>query len=216
MHDAGNYTVNNQFLMQFGRVFITSLFLERRLTLANTVSNFDYEKTAPQNELQALYLDQAAQHAMLLESTQTSATIWLDSTRGNLLCLRVSDTPKLSAAEDRLQPSKMRLHHTIEDEGDGFKSYMGICIALLLGRRPVCVIDEPEMCLHPPQAYALGRFIGRHGTSLNHTTIVATHSSHVLRGIIEEAIRLEIIRLSRSGVPFSSGSGFHKKSLRTA
>ena len=102
MHDAGNYTVNNQFLMQFGRVFITSLFLERRLTLANTVSNFDYEKTAPQNELQALYLDQAAQHAMLLESTQTfGRAIWPDSTRGNLLCLRVSDTPKLRRATPR-------------------------------------------------------------------------------------------------------------------
>jgi hypothetical protein len=48
-------------------------------------------------------------------------------------------------------------------EGDGYKSYVGACIPLLVGRRPVCLIDEPEMFLHPPHAYRLGRFIGRYG-----------------------------------------------------
>lgn len=44
----------------------------------------------------------------------------------------------------------MREYRLIEDEGDGFKSYVAICLTLLLGRRPVVLIDEPEMCLHPP------------------------------------------------------------------
>jgi len=78
----------------------------------------------------------------------------------------------------------------------GLKSYIGICLTLLLGRHPVILIDEPEMCLHPPQAHALGRFIGKYGVSSDHTTFVATHSSHVLRGVIEEKEKLEIIRLS--------------------
>jgi predicted ATPase len=79
----------------------------------------------------------------------------------------------------------MRAYRLIEEEGDGFKSYMGTCVTLLLGQRPICLIDEPELCLHPPQAYALGRFIGKYGTSSDHVTFVATHSSHILRGIIE-------------------------------
>lgn len=91
----------------------------------------------------------------------------------------------------------MREYRLIEDEGDGFKSYIAICLTLLLGRRPVVLIDEPEMCLHPPQAYALGRFIGKHGVSTDRTTFVATHSSHVLRGMIEETEQLEVLRLSR-------------------
>jgi hypothetical protein len=59
------------------------------------------------------------------------------------------------------------------------------------------------MCLHPPQAYALGRFIGKHGVSTDRATFVATHSSHVLRGIIEESEQLEVIRLSRIGPQFN-------------
>ncbi len=97
----------------------------------------------------------------------------------------------------------MREYRLIHDEGDGFKSYIAICLTLLVGRRPLVLIDEPEMCLHPPQAYSLGRFIGRHGVSANHTTFVATHSSHVLKGIIEETENVDVIRLSRTDSQFT-------------
>jgi hypothetical protein len=80
-----------------------------------------------------------------------------------------------------------------------------------LGRRPVCLIDEPEMCLHPPQAYALGRFIGEYGISTEHVTFVATHSSHVLRGIIDQTNQLEIVRLSRVGSRFSGNKVPYEK-----
>jgi AAA domain, putative AbiEii toxin, Type IV TA system len=129
--------------------------------------------------------------------------IWLDNTRANRLCLRIGDDDRIPPAEDRLEPERMRKYRFIEEEGDGFRSYMGTCITLLLGQRPICLIDEPELCLHPPQAYALGRFIGKYGTSTERTTFVATHSSHVLRGIIEETKKLEIIRLTRNGSQFS-------------
>jgi hypothetical protein len=59
------------------------------------------------------------------------------------------------------------------------------------------------LCLHPPQAYALGQFIGKYGVSTDHVTFVATHSSHVLKGIIEQTRQLEIVRLSRVGSQFS-------------
>jgi hypothetical protein len=41
----------------FGRSFISSLFLDRRLTVTNTVESFDYETESPLNELHALYID---------------------------------------------------------------------------------------------------------------------------------------------------------------
>src|SRR5256885_15214291 len=108
----------------------------------------------------------------------------------------------LATAEDRLSHKKMASHRSIETEGDGLKSYVATCIALLLGRRPVCLIDEPEMCLHPPQAYSLGQFIGRFGASLDRATFVATHSSHVLRGVIQTAANIEVIRVTRKGARF--------------
>lgn len=207
---------SDKFLEHFGRSFIASLFLDRRLTVTNTVSNFDYETAFPANELQSLYVDSNAKQMLAAESQSVfGRAIWLDNTRANSLCLRVGHGPDMPSAEDRLEPAKMREYRLIEDEGDGFKSYIAICLTLLLGRRPVILIDEPEMCLHPPQAYALGRFIGKHGVSTDRVTFVATHSSQVLRGIVEEAEQLEVIRLSRIGPQFN-GPRVSKEMLKAS
>ena len=206
----------DKFLEHFGRSFIAALFLDRRLTVTNAVDNFDYETASPSNELQALYVDVSAKQLLTEEAkTVFGKSVWLDNTRTNRLCLRVGNGPDMPSADDRLEPAKMREYRLIEDEGDGFKSYIAICLTLLLGRRPVVLIDEPEMCLHPPQAYALGRFIGKHGVSPDHTAFVATHSSHVLRGIIEETEQLEVIRLSRVGPQFT-GRRVSKEMLKAS
>ena len=205
---------SDKFLEHFGRSFIVSLFLDRRLTVTDTVNSFDYMTGFPANELQALYMNPNAKHLLAKEAqTVFGKALWLDHTRSNLLCFRVGIGPDVPPAEDRLEPSKMASYRLIEDEGDGFKSYIAICLTLLLGKQPVVLIDEPEMCLHPPQAYALGRFIGKYGISSDHTTFVATHSSHVLRGIIEETEQLEVIRLSRTEAQFS-GHCVPKETLR--
>lgn len=196
---------SDKFLEHFGRSFVVSLFLDRRLTITNTVPTFDYENNeSPSNELQALHMNSHAK-TMLADEARTvfGKALWVDITRGNKLCLRVSDTPEMPSSDDRLEPERMRKFRLIEDEGDGFKSYIAICLTLLLGQRPVILIDEPEMCLHPPQAYSLGRFIGRHGVSIDRATFVSTHSSHILRGIFEETEKLEVIRLSRVGSQFT-------------
>ncbi len=200
----GGTVQTNKVLELFGRSFLSSLFLDRRLTLTNTVDSFDYETQSPSNELQALHIDSEAKRLLDEEARRAfGRSIWLDVTRGGRLCLRVGAAGGMPPAEDRLEPEKMKEYRLIEDEGDGFKSYMGICVTLLLGRRPVVLIDEPEMCLHPPQAYALGRFIGKYGVSQDHATFVATHSSHLLRGIIEATDELQLVRLSRREARFS-------------
>ena len=194
-----------QFLAYFGRLVITALFLERRLTSVNQVGTFDHEMQPPQNDLQALYVDDAARASLLAEVRTTfSRAIWPDASRGNILCLRVSDEGDFPSPEQRLSPKTAGKYRTIETEGDGIKAYAGTCLALLLGRRPVCLIDEPELCLHPPQMYSLGAFIGRSATSPDRATLVATHSSHVLRGVLQTAERLQIVRLVRRDRAFEA------------
>ena len=196
---------NVEFLNYFGRLLVTALFLDRRLTSLNQVGMFDYETAHPQNDLHVLYLDDEARDTLLDEVLRTFAkAVWPDASRGTTLCLRVSEEQGLPSEKARLSPKQMSKYRTIETEGDGLKSYVATCIALLLGRRPVCLVDEPEMCLHPPQAYNLGRFIGRYGSSLETVTFVATHSSHVLRGVIQTADRLQIVRLTRQGESFAA------------
>lgn len=190
----------SDFLSYFGRLLVTALFLERRLTSVGKVGAFDFENQAPQHDLHSLYIDEEAKDNLLKEVISTfGKALWVDASKANVICLRVSDQGRLPTAEERLKPKKMIDYRTIETEGDGLKCYVATCIALLLGQRPICIIDEPEMCLHPPQAYNLGRFIGRFGGSEENCTLVATHSSQILRGVIQTAPKIQIIRLTHNG-----------------
>jgi hypothetical protein len=99
----------DRFLEHFGRSFLSSLFLDRRLIITNAVDNFDYETQFPQNELQALYIDAAAKKRMAEEAAKVfGKAIWLDNTRANKLCLRISNDDNTPPAEDRLEPERMR------------------------------------------------------------------------------------------------------------
>jgi predicted ATPase len=186
------------FFVVLGRLLLTSLFLENRLSLYQAQGKFDQLNNAPDNELQALSVNRAAQKRLEEETGKVFGNaVWLDQlTVLNQLLLRVSGTANPVSADDRIDVDRAKTYRSIEDEGHGLKSYVGIAIGLLLGRRPVCLIDEPELCLHPPQAYALGRFIGEYGTAEPHVTFVATHSSHTLRGIIETAKKLTVLRMT--------------------
>jgi OLD-like protein/putative AbiEii toxin of type IV toxin-antitoxin system len=195
----------SEFLNYFGRLLVTALFLDRRLTSLSSAGMIDFSSQPPQHDLHALHLNDEARD-LLLKEMQVSfgRAVWPDMSRGNAISLKVSDEGLLPSAEDRLSYKKMSLFRSIETEGDGMKSYVATCVALLLGRRPVCLIDEPEKCLHPPQAYNLGRFIGRFGAGSDTTTLVATHSSHLLRGIIQTASQVQIVRLTRRDQAFSA------------
>lgn len=193
----------SEFLNHFGRLLVTGLFLARRLDSLNQVGLIDFQTQSPQHDLHALVVNDIARKELFDEVVSSFGKgIWPDMSRGNGLCLRVADEGVLPTAEDRLSSKKMAAFRTIETEGDGLKSYVAICISLLLGIRPVVLLDEPEMCLHPPQAYNLGRFIGSHGTSPETATFVSTHSSHILRGVLQTAPGVRIVRLTRKGKDF--------------
>jgi hypothetical protein len=203
-------TRKNDYFRWSGQFLVTGLFLENRLRAMETVSNIDYQAEPPKGDLHALYKSEGARIAFTAEVVRAfSVAVWADITKGISLCLRVARSDALPSAEDRHSIEKMSKFRTIEDEGDGMKSYVATCVSVLLGRRPVNVIDEPEMCLHPPQAYNLGQFIGNHAASTETATFVATHSSQVLRGVIQTAENLKIVRLSKNE------NGFHAKQVNS-
>ena len=193
----------SDFLNYFGRLLVTALFLERRLTSLNSTGVIDFDTQPPQHDLHALYLNDEARNLLLKEMLKSfGRAVWPDMSRGNQMSLKVSDEGLPPSAEDQLSYKKMSTIRSIETEGDGIKSYVATCVALLLGRRPVCLIDEPELCLHPPQAYDIGKFIGQYGADPATATIVATHSSQLLRGIIQVTSQVQVVRLTRRGQLF--------------
>lgn len=195
----------NEYFGWTSKFLVTALFLENRLTSLASVGTIDFEKQAPGNDLQALHLNDVARSALTEEAQRSfSKAVWSDASRGNKLCLRVGEDGRVPTADSRLSVHKMKQYRTIESEGDGMKSYMATVVSLLLGRRPVSVIDEPEMCLHPPQSYNLGQFIGKNATSDQTATFVSTHSSQILRGVIQTASKIQIIRLTKNLGGFSA------------
>ena len=190
------------YLKELGPLSCSVLFLKNRLSLMDACPTYDHLSQGPTKTLQSLYWNKGAKAALCNEITQVfRSAVWVDNTRHGQLVLRVSDSTELPPAEDRLEPEVMENYRTIETEGDGLRSYTAICSTLLLEQRPLCLVDEPEMCLHPPQAYAMGRFIGAHASDSS-CTVVATHSSHVLRGIIETNPRAHVIRLTHVASTF--------------
>ena len=204
---------NIEYLTWTAAFLVTPLFLENRLSALPSVNNIDYLEDPPRHDLHALHMNAEVKSALSRESIRAfSKSVWTDISRGNQLFLRIGNDDQLPSADARHSAEEMSKYRVIADEGDGMKSYIAICISILLGRRPVCIIDEPEMCLHPPQAYSLGQFIGEHGTSIQTATFVATHSSQVLRGVIQSADQLQIVRLSKARDGFSC----HARQFRKA
>ena len=180
----------------FGPLLCASLSLLNRLELTSETKSFDHMAAIPSDEIQALHINSKGQDELNNEVGRAfGRSVSIDSTRGNLLTLQIGEDRADGAP--RIRPNELRDFVPIAQEGDGLKSYVAICMTLLASYRPLCLIDEPELCLHPPQAYSLGQFVGRHSLDHERTTIVATHSSHFVRGIIEESKTVTIIRLSR-------------------
>lgn len=186
------------YLQQLGLLECSALFIENRLVITQGTGVFDTAQGVPGNALQALRLNDEAQERLTKEVLKVFRRgAWLDISGGASLGIKISDTEYIPDYKDRASPSKMRTFRSVDAEGEGVRSYISICITLLLARRPLCLIDEPEMCLHPPQARAIGRFIGEYGAQPEGCTLVATHSSHVLRGILEKNKEVSVIRLKR-------------------
>lgn len=191
-----------EFLVQVSKMLVAILFIDRRFSALNQVQSIAWEQQPPLSDVHTLYLDDDARAKLAQEIHDSfDKDIWPDNTNGNTVALRVAERP-FPAADSKLSPMKMRSYRTIENEGDGLKSYVAICLALLLGQKAVSLIDEPELCLHPPQSFRLGKFIGRQAYNLPVWTILSTHSSSFLRGVIESGEKTRIVRLHRRGTEF--------------
>jgi hypothetical protein len=197
---AGN---NPGWFGTIGITFVAPLSLDLRRQVCNKVDSFDYKTGTPDHPVQALYLNSEAKDKLAEETGNVFGNaVWLDISEQGTLQLRASGSPECPSHGQMTNPLEARSFSPIESEGDGYRSYVGTCLSLLLGVRPVALIDEPELCLHPPQAYHIGRFIGKYAKD-DHVTFVATHSSHVLRGILETGKRVTVIRLTRRKREFS-------------
>lgn len=89
--------------------------------------------------------------------------------------------------------------NTIEEQGHGFQSFVGLMLAVSSLEHTILLIDEPEAYLHPPQAQHLGQQLAELAEKREGTLIASTHSSDFLMGCIEQSENVTIIRLTYDG-----------------
>lgn len=200
----GNIGPSNMFRANILRYLVRSLFLDRRLVSLTSTGVIQFSTQPPQHELHQLHTHDSAKHILNEEIVKSfGKAVWPDTSDGTVICLKVSETGHLPPLEDRVSFRKSKTFRSLESEGDGLKSYAAICTSLLVSKALVNLIDEPEMCLHPPQAYNLGRFIAETCSNDEVVTFVSTHSSHVLRGMLDASKALQVIRLTRTKGTFT-------------
>lgn len=98
---------------------------------------------------------------------------------------------------------------TVNEQGSGTQSFVATLVLIETHPHPLLLIDEPEVSLAPPQARRLGQELVR--TAVDRQVFLATHSSEILRGILEtQPDQLTVLRLTRSN------DGTHARKLDQA
>ncbi len=169
-----------------------------RLNLALSCASFNPNSDSPQNLLQNLYLDKDIERLLqqaFLESFEHE--IKLDYSELQSFCLRVAkELPQIPKDPQEAYPITKNLSK-IDEQGDGYRSFVGIVLGLLLSKDRIILLDEPEAFLHPAQARYLGKWIVDNSDKFDGQLIISTHNSNLLSGILSKGNAIDIYRLNR-------------------
>jgi len=184
----------------FGNHFLTFLNTEDRLRLITAYSSSGNIEMETASLLQAFYKSESKAENILRPIIKGSfgMDIRLDYSHLSNLYLRVGDNLEDIPLDPRDALPIFEAHEKIDEQGDGIKSFVATVLAMIAINRPILMIDEPEAFLYPPQATRLGELIAEYAIE-DRQTLVVTHSSDLLRGILSKRQDIDIIRIERSG-----------------
>lgn len=178
---------------------VVSLFsTESRLQLIKESPTGDSAMT--ESLLKALYFEgsRAEDAIRPLVSQAFGKDIRLDFSQLTKLLIRIGDDLSDAPVDARDCAGYYKDVEKLDDQGDGIRSFVATVLAIMVGRRPILLLDEPEAFLHPPQAYRLGEVIAEQSTE-GRQTFVATHSSEFLRGVLSRGRDVTLVRVDRNG-----------------
>ena len=190
-------------LQNIGHVLVALANAEERLQSSWAVDNFDPQKQAAVNptqmaydhpyverEVDALCLEAFGQHAVLDRYVS-----------GIKLRFRIGERPMPEYVDGILTDeflAKVRSLTPLEGAGDGVRSFLGLALQVIAGKKVILLVDEPEAFLHPPQARILGRALAERVKS-GRQLIASTHSADLVLGALDSNVPVSIVRLHRTG-----------------
>lgn len=180
---------------------ISYLDAESRLNVAKTAPSANLHKVSPQNLLQALYGADSIVEQQLREAFHDvfGKDIKLDISGLTELVFRVSDKFENVPEDPKIAAKYFDKYAILDDQGDGFRSFTGVVLSLLLSHDRIVLLDEPEAFLHPAQSRQLGYWLAKHIEKVPGQVIISTHNSSFIAGILAADYPVDIYRINRQG-----------------
>lgn len=189
-----------EFLHWYGSLFYQYMGTEERLTICKTQKNYGLDSSSTNYLSSFKYQDKLLNDLSDRIMQLFDKDIFLDTqTLGDRLVFRVgTDFRYIKNAANFSKDNAYKLfsESTLDDQGDGLKSFVSTFLSLNHKENDFLLIDEPEAFLHPPLARQLGEMIGDSGDK-GQIIFVATHSVEVLKGIISKNQDVNVIRITR-------------------
>jgi ABC-type branched-subunit amino acid transport system ATPase component len=204
----GQASARAELLRNMGQYWCAFLDAESRFRLAAPAESYDTRSEAPSNALQEFFSGGSPVVEELRKAFKDtfSMDIALDWAAMRRLYLKVGaefgTIPDTRTQLDALLKDAQQL----SQQGDGYRSFAGIALAVLAFPNRLLMIDEPEAFLHPAQTRSLGRWIAGKAKDRAAQVILASHSADFLLGVISADADATVIRLNRS----DRGTTFHK------
>lgn len=180
---------------------VSYLDAESRLAVAKTAPSANLHKMSAQNLLQALYGADITVENELREAFRSvfEKDIKLDYSGLTELMLRVADKFESVPEDPKVAANYFHKHAILDDQGDGFRSFVGVVLSLLLSHDRIVLLDEPEAFLHPAQSRQLGYWMAKHIEGVPGQVVISTHNSNFIAGILAANNPVDIYRLNRVG-----------------
>ncbi len=186
--------------------FVRRIDTDERLSASNPAPNISFRTDPATHPIHLLHQSSNLEHETSNFFRRAfGQELLVDRNAGKVLPLRVGERPTFAPGEqyhfDSYDDRLLEATVPLQEQGDGMRSFATVLLSLFATRTAsVALLDEPEAFLHPPQAKLIGRLIATN-TPSNKQHFIATHSPHVLDGLLEanETNRLRVIRLDRHG-----------------
>jgi len=187
-------------LTEIGKFHVAHLDAKTKLDIA-TQRGVTKSDTAPPNLLQVLMMDKTGAKKELEDIFKKIFNYEIKlAVEPADISFRIVE--KFESEEPNDLAEKMNYfldYETLNDQGDGFQSFVGVALSLLLCRQRIILLDEPEAFLHPAQARSLGRWISEYLKDLDAQIIISTHNANFLAGILSGNEPVDVFRLNRKG-----------------
>jgi energy-coupling factor transporter ATP-binding protein EcfA2 len=205
--NSSSQPYRSQLQASLGRYWIALLDAESRFKLAAPTESYDPRRESPRNALQAFYARREILQPDLRRAFKEAfgIDIALDWAALKNLYLRVGPDFGVIPEEQGKLDALMREAAELATQGDGYKSFSGVVLAMLTFSNRVLLLDEPEAFLHPAQARMLGHWLASYADQREAQVVVASHSADFLWGVVSAKAASTIVRLNRDG----NRTGYH-------